>query len=59
LPPLFATFPILESAERIFDLVEVLPFSADTSPQAVLGVRLITAPYRAPDPAEHAYVRGP
>jgi hypothetical protein len=34
---------------------EVLPFRADTSPLAVLGVRLVQAPYRAPDHGGHSF----
>jgi hypothetical protein len=34
---------------------EIIDFRADTAPQAVLGVRLVQAPYRAPDHAGHAF----
>jgi hypothetical protein len=34
---------------------QVIDFRADTSRQAVLGVRLVQAPYRAPDPGGHAF----
>ena len=34
---------------------EVLPFRAETSAQSVLGVRLVQAPYRAPDHGGHSF----
>ena len=34
---------------------EIIDYRANTTPQALLGVRLVSAPYRAPDQDGHSW----